>query len=71
MLVDDDPKALEKLEQVLTPAAGWQFRAALTGGEALDVVTQMRPQIVHGEGRPARSARQHGGHTVKASAPDA
>ena len=46
MLVDDDPKALEKLEKVLTAAAGWHFRAALTGGEALDVVTQERPQIV-------------------------
>src|SRR5262245_23019907 len=45
VFVDDDPKALEKLEKVLTSAAGWQFRAALTGGEALDVVMQTRPQI--------------------------
>ena len=43
MLVDDDPQALAKLESVLTTAAGWQFRAALTGGEALDVVSQTRP----------------------------
>ena len=46
VLVDDNPEALEKLEKVLTAAEGWHFRAALSGGEALDVVTQMRPQIV-------------------------
>ena len=46
VLVDDDPTALEKLEQVLTAAEGWHFRAALSGGEALDVVSQVRPQIV-------------------------
>ena len=46
VLVDDDPSALAKLESVLTAANGWHFRAALTGGEALDVVTQTRPQIV-------------------------
>jgi DNA-binding NtrC family response regulator len=46
VLVDDDPNALAKLEKVLTQDSGWHFRAALTGGEALDVVTQMRPQIV-------------------------
>src|SRR3954470_10166608 len=33
VLVDDDAKAIEKLEKVLTSAAGWQLRAALTGGE--------------------------------------
>src|SRR4051794_31656135 len=46
VLVDDDPKAVEAVAKVLTEAAGWQFRAALTGGEALDVVPQERPQIV-------------------------
>jgi len=46
VLVDDDPSALKKLEGVLTTANGWHFRVAVTGGEALDFVTQMRPQIV-------------------------
>jgi DNA-binding NtrC family response regulator len=46
VLVDDDPSVLPKLERVLSPAAGWHFRVAVTGGEALDFVTQMRPQIV-------------------------
>jgi DNA-binding NtrC family response regulator len=46
VLVDDDPSALKKLEAVLSSANGWHFRVAVTGGEALDFVTQMRPQIV-------------------------
>jgi DNA-binding NtrC family response regulator len=46
VLVDDDPSALSKLEAVLTTANGWHFRAAFTGGEGLDFVTQMRPQVV-------------------------
>ena len=46
VLVDDDPTALAKLESVLSAANGWRFRVAVTGGEALDFVTQMRPQIV-------------------------
>jgi PleD family two-component response regulator len=46
VLVDDDPSALAKLEAVLKAANGWRFRVAVTGGEALDFVTQMRPQIV-------------------------
>jgi DNA-binding NtrC family response regulator len=46
VLVDDDPSALKKLEAVLSPANGWHFRVAVTGGEALDFVTQVRPQIV-------------------------
>jgi DNA-binding NtrC family response regulator len=46
VLVDDDPSALAKLEGVLSAPNGWHFRVAVTGGEALDFVTQMRPQIV-------------------------
>jgi DNA-binding NtrC family response regulator len=46
VLVDDDPSALSKLQAVLSEANGWHFRVAVTGGEALDFVTQMRPQIV-------------------------
>jgi DNA-binding NtrC family response regulator len=46
VLVDDDPSALAKLESALQTSNGWHFRVAVTGGEALDMVTQMRPQIV-------------------------
>jgi DNA-binding NtrC family response regulator len=46
VLVDDDPSSLPKIEKVLTAANGWHFHAAVTGGEGLDFVTQMRPQIV-------------------------
>ena len=71
MLVDDDPKALEKLEKVLTEAAGWQLRAALTGGEALDVVPQERPQIVMVKEDLPDLPGSMVVHTVKSSAPDA
>jgi DNA-binding NtrC family response regulator len=71
VVVDDDPAALLKLEEVLTPAQGWQFRPALTGGEALDVVTQMRPQIVLVKEDLPDLPGSMVVHTVKASAPDA
>jgi two-component system OmpR family response regulator len=71
VLVDDDPAALEKLSAVLTQAAGWHFRAALTGGEALDVVTQERPQIVIVKEDLPDLPGSMVVHTVKASAPDA
>jgi DNA-binding NtrC family response regulator len=71
VLVDDDQHALQKLEKVLTPAAGWQFRAALTGGEALDVVSQTRPQIVMVKEDLPDLPGSMVVHTVKASAPDA
>jgi len=71
VLVDDDQEALPKLERVLTGAAGWHFRAALTGGEALDVVTQMRPQIVIVKEDLPDLPGSMVVNTVKASAPDA
>ena len=71
MLVDDDPKALEKLSKVLTEAAGWLFRAAGTGGEALDVVTQERPQIVMVKEDLPDLPGSMVVHTVKSSSPDA
>ncbi|HXI60076.1 MAG TPA: response regulator [Polyangia bacterium] len=46
VLVDDDPGAVPQLQDVLPAAEGWRFRPALTGGEALDVVSQTRPHIV-------------------------
>jgi len=71
VVVDDDPAVLLKLEATLTPAQGWQFRPALTGGEALDIVSQTRPQIVlvkeHLPDLPGSMVV----NTVKGSAPDA
>jgi DNA-binding NtrC family response regulator len=71
VLVDDDQEALTKLERVLTRAAGWHFRPALTGGEALDVVTQTRPQIVIVKEDLPDLPGSMVVNTVKASAPDA
>lgn len=70
VVVDDDPEALAKLEKVLTPNQGWQFRAALTGGEALDVVTQMRPQLVIVKEDLPDLPGSMVVNTVKASAPE-
>ena len=70
MLVDDDPKAVEALAKVLTEAAGWHLRAALTGGEALDVVPQERPQIVMVKEDLPDLPGSMVVHTVKSSAPD-
>jgi DNA-binding NtrC family response regulator len=70
VVVDDDPDALAKLEKVLSQAAGWLFRAALTGGEALDVVTQMRPQIVIVKEDLPDLPGSMVVNTVKASAPE-
>lgn len=71
VVVDDDPAALLKLEEALTPAQGWQFRPALTGGEALDVVMQTRPQIVLVKEDLPDLPGSMVVHTVKSSAPDA
>jgi DNA-binding NtrC family response regulator len=71
VLVDDDAKALEKLQAVLTSGAGWLLRAALTGGEALDVVSTERPQIVMVKEDLPDLPGSMVVHTVKSSAPDA
>jgi len=71
VLVDDDPGALAQLEKVLPTSAGWQLRAALTGGEALDVVTQMRPHLVMVKEELPDLPGSMVVKTVKASAPDA
>lgn len=70
VVVDDDPEAIAKLEKVLTAAQGWQFRSALSGGEALDVVTQTRPQIVIVKEDLPDLPGSMVVTTVKASAPD-
>jgi two-component system OmpR family response regulator len=71
VLVDDDPTALAKLEGVLTAANGWRFRVAVTGGEALDIVTQTRPQIVLVKEQLPDLPGSMVVKTVKAGAPDA
>lgn len=71
VLVDDDPDALEQIERVLTAEQGWQFRVAFTGGEALDVVMQVRPQIVMVKEDLPDLPGSMVVNTVKASAPDA
>lgn len=71
VLVDDDPDALEQIERVLTADQGWQFRVAGTGGEALDVVMQVRPQIVMVKEDLPDLPGSMVVNTVKASAPDA
>jgi PleD family two-component response regulator len=71
VLVDDDPTALAKLEGVLTAANGWRFRVAVTGGEALDIVTQTRPQIVIVKEQLPDLPGSMVVKTVKAGAPDA
>jgi PleD family two-component response regulator len=71
VLVDDDPEALGRLEKVLPSASGWLLSAALTGGEALDVVTQMRPQIVIVKEELPDLPGSMVVKTVKAGAPDA
>ena len=71
VLVDDDPGALAGLQKVLSAADGWQFRVALTGGEALDVVTQTRPQVVIVKEQLPDLPGSMVVKTVKASAPDA
>ena len=71
VLVDDDAKALEKLQKILTESAGWLLREALTGGEALDVVSQERPQIVMVKEDLPDLPGSMVVHTVKSGAPDA
>lgn len=71
VVVDDDATALARLEKALATGAGWRFRAALTGGEALDVVTQMRPQIVIVKEDLPDLPGSMVVKTVKGSAPDA
>ena len=46
LLVDDDPEAADKLAAALPEAQGWRVNAAFTGGEALDLAAQERPQII-------------------------
>ncbi|HVZ71922.1 MAG TPA: response regulator [Polyangia bacterium] len=71
VLVDDDPSALPKLEAVLTAANGWHFQVAVTGGEALDIVTQTRPQIVLVKEQLPDLPGSMVVKTVRAGAPDA
>jgi hypothetical protein len=56
---------------VLPTAAGWRFRPALTGGEALDVVSQSRPHIVMVKEQLPDLPGSMVVKTVKSGAPDA
>jgi two-component system OmpR family response regulator len=71
VLVDDDPEAVPRLQKVLPAKEGWRFLAALTGGEALDVVTQQRPHIVIVKELLPDLPGSMVVKTVKAGAPDA
>jgi PleD family two-component response regulator len=71
VVVDDDPESVPRLQRVLPEKEGWRFSAALTGGEALDLVTQQRPHVVivkeHLPDLPGSMVVK----TVKSGAPDA
>jgi len=71
VLVDDDQNALQQIERVLTADQGWHFRGAFTGGEALDVMMQVRPQIVIVKEDLPDLPGSMVVNTVRASAPDA
>lgn len=71
VLVDDDAQAVARLQKALPSTGGWQLLAALTGGEALDVVTQVRPQIVIVKEELPDLPGSMVVKTVKAGAPDA
>jgi len=46
LLVNDDPASAAQLGAVLPADLGWRITVAHSGGEALDVATQTRPNIV-------------------------
>ena len=71
VLVDDDPGAVPVLQDVLPTGNGWRFRPALTGGEALDVVSQSRPHIVMVKEQLPDLPGSMVVKTVKSAAPDA
>jgi DNA-binding NtrC family response regulator len=71
VLVDDDPDAAPRFEKVLPAQDGWRFKAALTGGEALDVVMQQRPHVVIVKETLPDLPGSMVVKTVKSGAPDA
>jgi DNA-binding NtrC family response regulator len=71
VLVDDDPEAVPRFERVLPAKEGWRFMGALTGGEALDIVTQQRPHIVIVKEMLPDLPGSMVVKTVKSGAPDA
>jgi DNA-binding NtrC family response regulator len=71
VVVDDDPEAVPRFERVLPPKDGWRFFAALTGGEALDHVTQQRPHVVIVKENLPDLPGSMVVKTVKSGAPDA
>jgi DNA-binding response OmpR family regulator len=71
LLVNDDPEAGNALGDALPEGKGWRITLAQSGGEALDLANQFRPQIVLVKDPlpdlPARMVLT----SVKAGAPDA
>lgn len=70
IVVDDDPAGPAAIEKVLTPELGWRIRLALSGGEALDLATQGKPQVlILKENLPDLPSSMIV-KTIKATAPD-
>ena len=46
LIADDDPASIKAMSDLLVESRGWRVSTALTGGEALDVAAETRPQIV-------------------------
>ena len=46
LVVDDDPSVPKAFEPLIPESGGWRVAGAVTGGEALDQATDLRPQIV-------------------------
>jgi DNA-binding response OmpR family regulator len=45
LLVDDDPEATVRFAKALPQSRGWRITQAYSGGEALDMAAQVRPQV--------------------------
>ncbi len=46
LVVDDQPDLVTELEKALPADKGWRVQHAQSGGEALDIATQIPPQVV-------------------------
>jgi DNA-binding response OmpR family regulator len=46
LVVDDDPAVAKSFAPHFPESAGWRIAGAVTGGEALEQATELRPQIV-------------------------
>lgn len=46
VLVDEDPAGSERFASLISPENGWELHVAGGGGEALDLVAQVRPHLI-------------------------